>query len=147
MSLMASKGIRFASGRIVALALFVLGSNYCTLSAWTGRTPMACMVVPTAASAAPMHHCPHHRTPSDRAPLGAPVGGSCCPAPAVAPSAPTVAKDLAVATPLFAMALALVTAPAMTHGSVGRGRPPTADDSPPPSASRAPLPARAPPLA
>src|SRR5438552_12292956 len=71
---------------LLALVLFLLGSNYCVLSAWSGNARMACMTLPANDAprcplCAAAHHGPVKR--GDARP-------SCCPAPVVVPTAQSI---------------------------------------------------------
>ena len=70
-----------AVATIVALLLFVSGSNFCVLSALGGGS-MACLSVPGAASAGAVSHCcSHSRAPEGRSRSNVPAGtgtSSCC---------------------------------------------------------------------
>ena len=127
---------------IAALALFIAGSNYCLLSAWAGNADMACLALPSAPlTPAKCHHC---AAPSSDTQAGSETAGpSCCPAPVVAPSAPALDRDDAVAaSPL----LDVVVEPTTQLASVWHGHRALPDGRPPTRLARAPLPARAPPL-
>ena len=133
---------------IACLVLFVVGSNYCLLSAWSGNTRMACMTVPRDAGALPVQRC-SHCAPSAKhdGPGSASAGRSCCPAPVVLPSAPSLDKDVAVAAPYAVPFLAVASAPSRWFASAWHGRPRLPDGQPPTRLARARLSARAPPLA
>ena len=132
---------------VASLALYLMGSNYCLLSAWGGNTGMACMTTPGDGSTSAVPAC-HHAAPVGKSPAGRPVAKrSCCPAPVVAANAPTLAKAEAVpASPAEAVPVAVATlAPPMATDRHGRRAAP--DGQPPTRLARAPVPARAPPLA
>ena len=134
---------------IVSLALFLVGSNYCLLSAWSGNTRMACMtVLRDAAAATPAPQC-HHCAPAgkDSRTGDADAGRSCCPSPVVVPSAPSLDKEGAVAAPSAAAFLAAAVAPSPLLVGTWHGRPLLPDGQPPTRLTRVPLSARAPPLA
>ena len=131
---------------ILCLALFMVSSNYCLLSAWGGNSSMACLALPKQATHAGRvcHHCAAPGAPSSH---GTPTGRSCCPAPVVTPSTTSLEKHDAISTPLVtSLAATPQVAPASPAGAWHRrfalrdGRPPTRH-------ARASLPARAPPLA
>ena len=137
---------------IACLALFVVSSNYCLLIAWGGNTRMACLAVPRDAAAAPT--CHHSAPAGQHSPAGKHsrqgdpnAGRSCCPSPVVAPSAPSLDKDAAVAPTSSAAFLAVVPAPSPLLVGSWHGRPPLPDGQPPTRFPSAPLCARAPPLA
>jgi hypothetical protein len=129
---------------LIALALFLIGSNYCLLSGWNGRTPMACLGVGRVTNAKAIPAC--HQKPAGK--TGAPAAKrSCCPDPIVVPSAPAHdAASHAVVTGVSAALSVLAPEPATPLGGVWRGHPPARDGRPPTDLTRAPLPARAPPL-
>jgi len=133
---------------IACLALYVVGSNYCLLGAWTGNTDMACLVLPKAGVspvAATCRHCAprqgdsHTRKDTARA--------SCCPAPVVTPSAFSLDRDVATATPTSELFVAVNAEPSFQPLSAWHGHRALPDGQPPPRLARAPVPARAPPLA
>lgn len=134
---------------IVSLALFVVGSNYCLLSAWGGNTRMACMTVPRdAAAATPASQCHHCAPAGKRSPTGdADAGRSCCPSPVVVPSAPSLEKEGAIAAPSVAAFLAVVVDSSPLLVGSWHGRLLLPDGQPLTRLTRAPLSARAPPLA
>jgi len=127
--------------RIALLALFLAGSNVCLLSAWAGNASMACLTLPAAAAQAPRcHHCAP--APSSRA--GHESGRSCCPDPVVTPASIALDRVDTAATPVAEMDLAAVSLqPATAWHSIRA----SSDGRPPTQLARAPLPARAPPLA
>jgi hypothetical protein len=136
---------------IACLALFIMGSNYCMLSAWGGNADMACLSLPKATAPAPAAvaatcgHClPASQTAESTTADAEPAGSSCCPAPVVTPSGPTLDRDQAVASVLFNAVLA---EPALHPASAWHGHRALPDGRPPTRLARAPLPARAPPLA
>lgn len=129
-----------AAALIACLALFLAGSNYCLLAGWSGIGDMACLRVPAPeTNPSVCGKCTgHDETSADTAQR------SCCPAPAVAPSAPTIDKADAPAVLLIALATEAPASPALASH---RGRPAASESPPPARLVRAPLPARAPPLA
>src|SRR5688572_16076359 len=84
------RGARTAA-LIACLGLFLLGSNYCLLSAWSGTGDMACLAMP--APEAKPSAC--GKCSGRGAEKPADAGRSCCPDPVVAPSAPAVDKPSA----------------------------------------------------
>ncbi|MBI1797612.1 MAG: hypothetical protein HY076_00650 [Candidatus Eisenbacteria bacterium] len=136
----ASRGprARRAPALIAGLVLFLAGSNYCVLAAMGGNARMACMTVVTnPAPRCPL--CAHHAPAKHEG-----ARPSCCPAPVVAPKAPSLATIVLVAGPVIALALDAHATPIVT---LHRGRPAASESPPPARLVRAPLPARAPPLA
>lgn len=131
---------------VACLALFLAGSNYCLLSAWAGNTSMACLVAPGEAPAAKAAKC-GHCAPATKPATGGETGQSCCPAPVVTPSAPTVEKGSAFAGPPVTAFIAAVIVSSAPHASAWHGRQHVPDAQPPTRLARPPLPARAPPLA
>lgn len=129
---------------LASLALFLLGSNYCVLSALGGDTRMGCLSLPTAAAVPACHgSAPAHEDGSDPAP----ASPSCCPQPVVTPVAPGV-ETSDHAAPSFAHALVAVSLTVAAPAIVDRhGHRPAPDGEPPTRLARAPVPARAPPLA
>jgi hypothetical protein len=130
---------------IASLALFVLGSNYCLLGAWAGDADMACLSLPKVATSAPAkcHHC---LPPAGREPArGETPTPSCCPAPVVTTPAPTLDRDTG-ATQALAMVVDL-SSQSLPIASAWHGHRALPDGRPPTRLARAPLPARAPPLA
>jgi hypothetical protein len=127
---------------IACLALFLVGSNYCLLSAWGGNAAMACLSLPTAAAQAPVrcHHCAPARAGHENA------RPSCCPAPVVTPQALAIDRDDA-ATPTPSDLFAAVVPASLPIASAWHGHRVLPDGRPPTRLARAPLPARAPPLA
>lgn len=143
--------IRHRARRIVALttclALFVVGSNYCLLSAWGGNVEMACLRVPGVVAkpaSAGCHHCPPARDSRAGSEDARP---SCCPAPAVAPSAPAMDRDGAGLLDASSLFVAVVVTPSPQLASAWHGHRVLPDGQPPTRLAAAPLPARAPPLA
>jgi hypothetical protein len=125
---------------VVCLALFLLGSNYCVLAAWSGHVRMDCMSVAAAVKAKPT--CPRCASHAGKHAEAKP---SCCPAPVVQPSAPSIEKAaILYMGPVLAAAIdADATPPLTAH----RGDIAACESPPPTRLARAPLPARAPPLA
>jgi len=127
---------------ILCLGVFLVGSNYCAISAWSGNASMACLTAPAAKGQAPK--CSHCSTTSAKGKTSA--RPSCCPAPVVTPSAPAIDKHQAIAP--VNLILGLVASAEIDELSAAPCGRPAASESPPPSRLvRAPLPARAPPLA
>ena len=132
---------------LATLALFLMGSNYCVLSALSGHTPMACLSMPGDASSAAVPPC-HRAAPSQDPHHGKPAAKrSCCPDPVVAPTAPTIEKMDAASTVLPHVVLATVASHASPAALDRHGPRPVPDAEPPPRFAHAPAPARAPPLA
>jgi hypothetical protein len=103
----------------LALLLFLMGSNYCLVSALAG-SPMACLAPPGAASE-PSSHCGHGGSQS-----GTPTASSCC--VSLAPvSVPLVMKAETTATPV-ALAIEPDVAPVAERRD---GEAPIPDESPP----------------
>ena len=131
---------------IASLALFLMGSNYCVLTALSGDTRMACMSMPGDPAAGAVPAC-HRAAPTDRHSRTPAPKPSCCPRPLVAPAAPVIE------TPVGSIALDddAIAAPAVTPASAAtrawRGHRPAPDGQPPPRLVCAPISARAPPLA
>lgn len=134
---------------IACLALFLAGSNYCLLSAWAGNSTMACLVIPGTASAeAKAPRCGRCAPADEHGSAGeTSTGRSCCPAPVVAPSAPSIEKASALPGISIAAFIAAASDPAPQYTSVWHGRLLLPDGQPPTRLARAPLSARAPPLA
>lgn len=132
---------------IATLALFLMGSNYCVLSALSGNTRMACLVAPGEASSAAVPACHRAAAPthSDSKPPAATP--SCCPHPVVAPAAPEIEKADDASTALPHAVLATIIAPSTPAALDRHGPRPAPDAEPPPGFAHAPAPARAPPLA
>jgi hypothetical protein len=129
---------------IASLALFLAGSNYCMLSAWAGNSKMACMVAPaTTTKARTCGHCAPVKSNGGKTT----ASRSCCPAPLVAPSAPSVEKASAFPGPSVAAFIAAVIDLSPLHPSAWLGRLALPDGQPPTRLVSAPLAARAPPLA
>jgi hypothetical protein len=129
---------------IACLALFVVGSNYCLISAWGGNARMACLALPKAASAGGCHHC----TPSNDASHPRKPGPerSCCPAPVVTPSPISLDKQLAPTATDSAPPLVADAVPSPSLLGVWHGRQVLSDGQPPTRFARTPLSSRAPPL-
>jgi hypothetical protein len=138
---------RLVPGLIGCLALFVLGSNYCLLSAWGGNARMACLVLPgtAAAKATQCSHCAPATSPAHT--RSAPAKPSCCPAPVVIPSAPSIQGEDADPAPSAMAVLVVASVPSPLSTSTWHGRLLLPDGQPPTRLARAPLSARAPPLA
>ena len=131
---------------LLCLALFLAGSNNCLLGAWAGRDAMTCMMLPNKGIAP--HACCHRAATTANAPAKQPAAKrSCCPDPAVVPSAFAAQKEDAVSAAPMVPSLAAVSMAAPLVASTWNGRPAAANESPPASHHRAPAPARAPPLA
>lgn len=132
---------------LAALALFLLGSNYCVLSALSGDSGMACLTIPGDASGAALPAC-HGAAPSGDHDSTKPASTpSCCPDPVVAPAAPVIEQADGTFTPLAHAVLATTISPA-TQAAIDRhGQRTVPDGQPPPRFTHAPAPARAPPLA
>ena len=132
---------------IACLALFLVGGNYCLLSAWGGNSRMACLVLPGVASAASAPRC-QHCAPATKG-AGTRQDGakrSCCPDPVVAPSAPSVEKVVALSAPAAGAIFAAANVPTLPHPCAWHGRQAIPDGQPPTRLACAPLTARAPPL-
>jgi len=139
MTLFRVLGARRSVARIALLALFLAGSNVCLLSAWAGNASMACLTLPgTAAQAPRCHHC----APASRA--GHESARSCCPDPVITPASIALDRVDTTATPIAEMDLAAVS---LQPANVWHGVRENSDGRPPTQLARAPLPARAPPLA
>jgi hypothetical protein len=140
MSLIHGSRVVRSAALIACLGLFLAGSNYCLLAGWSGVGDMACLTVPAPeAGPAACGKCSGHDENASKS-----SQRSCCPAPVVAPSAPTIDKADAPAVPLIALATEAPTTAALASH---RGRPAAFESPPPARLVRAPLPARAPPLA
>lgn len=129
---------------IAGLALFIAGSNYCLLSGWAGNADMACLALPKPSAPSTAAKCHHCAGPSSDAQAGSETARpSCCPAPVVAPSAPALDRDDAVAASPLVLVVVDSSPQLMSawhgHRALPDGRPPT-------RLARAPLPPRAPPL-
>jgi hypothetical protein len=125
---------------IACLGLFLAGSNYCLLTGWSGIGDMACLTMPVPQAGPPAcGKCAGHGEDKPKT-----AQRSCCPAPVVAPSAPALDKADAPAAVLFTLATVAPSAPALASH---RGLPAASESPPPARLVRAPLPARAPPLA
>lgn len=142
-----SRRARRIPALIASLALFLLGSNYCVLSALSGDTGMACLTLPGDASSAAVPAC-HRAAPATDSQSDQPAATpSCCPDPVVAPAPPVVEKADATFTPLTDAVLATVISFASPTAIDRHGHRPAPDGQPPTRLTRAPAPARAPPLA
>ncbi len=142
-----SRRVPAAISAIASLALFLLGSNYCVLSALSGDTPMACLTLPADASAAALPAC-HGAAPSgDHDSTKPATTPSCCPDPVVAPAAPVIEKADGTFTSLAHAVLASTISPASPTAIDRHGQRSAPDGQPPPRFTHAPVPARAPPLA
>lgn len=129
------------------LALFLMGSNYCVLSALSGDTRMACLTMPGDASSAAVPAC-HAAAPASDHDADEPAAApSCCPDPVVAPIAPVLEKADGVFVPLAEAVLASILITASPTAVDRHGRPAAPEAEPPPRFIHAPVPARAPPLA
>lgn len=138
---------RRAPALIAALGLFLLGSNYCLLGALSGDTRMACMNLPRDASSAAVPACHRAASATSSESEQPPATPSCCPKPAVAPVTPVIEDADAAPSPLADAVFATVL-PADSPDAIDpHGHPPAPDGEPPTSLTRAPVPARAPPLA
>ena len=131
---------------IAALALFLVGSNYCMLSALAGNASMACLRAP-GASAASVPACHRAAAPTDSHSKPPAAKPSCCPDPVVAPVAPTIEKTVGAITLLPHAVVATIVSPASSAAIDRHGPRPAPDAEPPPRLAHAPTPARAPPLA
>ena len=142
MSLASSSRMCHLTASVLCLAVFLIGSNYCVISAWSGNVRMACLTAPATPTKAPK--CSHCSTAGHSAKKDAQP--SCCPAPVVTPSAPAIDKHQATAP--VNLILGLVAAAQIDELSAAPCGRPAASESPPPTRLvHAPLPARAPPLA
>jgi hypothetical protein len=142
MSILRVLRVRRVSARIACLALFLAGSNSCLLGAWGGNAAMACLALPVAAAQTPVrcHHCTPARAGHESA------RPSCCPAPVVTPQAPSIDRA-DVAMPTSSDLFAAVVPASLPIASAWHGPRVLPDGRPPTRLARAPLPARAPPLA
>jgi len=142
MSLFRVLRARRLSVRIACLALFLAGSNVCLLSAWGGNASMACLALPKAASAAPARcgHC----APAPASRPGHENAKSCCPDPVVTPAAVALDRSDEATPPIADVD---VVATSLQPASLWQGHRALPDGRPPTRFARAPLPARAPPLA
>jgi hypothetical protein len=133
---------------IATLALFLVGSNYCLLSAWGGNARMACMALPQAATTTPAPQC-HHCAPAGKHSRAGDenAGRSCCPDPLVVPSSPSIQNEGADSAPSAMTYLVAASIPSPLFTSAWHGRPVLPDGQPPTRLACAPLSARAPPLA
>jgi hypothetical protein len=131
---------------LIAALAFLVGSNYCLLAAVGGRTPMACLSVPALTSGAAVPACHHAAATGDHSKKPA-AKPSCCPDPVVAPASTVIGKTDAAASPVADAILVASLAPAAATAIERHGHRPTPDDRPPTRLARAPVPARAPPLA
>jgi hypothetical protein len=142
MNLLRGPRSRRAPALIACLVLFLVGSNYCALAAWSGHVRMDCMSVamakakPTCPRCAAAHHGAGRRDGAKP---------SCCPAPVVTPTAPAIEKAaILYVGPVLASVIDVDATPSLTPQRDGIA----ACESPPPARlARAPVPARAPPLA
>ena len=131
---------------IASLALFVMGSNFCVLSALSGDTRMACMAMPSDASSAAVPAC-HRAAPATDSRSDEPVPTpSCCPKPAIAPASVTVAQAADAFTTLEDALFATVIPVASPDVIDLHGHRPSPDGQPPTRLTRAPAPARGPPF-
>lgn len=138
---------RRAPALVVALALFLLGGNYCVLSGLAGDTGMACLSLPADAAAAAVPAC-HRAAPQSEPGSNPPAARpSCCPDPVLTPAAPVIEKADGGFASLADLALAAVASPASPAALDRHGQRPAYDDHPPTRLACAPAPARAPPLA
>ncbi len=124
----------------LCLLVFLVGSNNCLLGAMSGAR-MDCLVLP--GSAAPK--CPHC-APAKHLPARS-AGRSCCPDPAIAPASLLLEPPAATVTPDLALHETVADHASALTPWYGHGPPVALNERPPASHSRAPLPARAPPLA
>jgi hypothetical protein len=132
---------------VASLALFLLGSNYCVLGVLSGDTGMVCMSMPSDASSAAVPAC-HRAVPATDSGSEKPAAmPSCCPDPVVAPASPVVEKADAAFTPLADDAIAALVSVAAPASLQWHGHRPAPDTRSPTRLARAPVPARAPPLA
>lgn len=132
---------------IASLALFVVGSNYCVLSGLAGDTSMACLTMPRDASAAAVPAC-HRTAPATGSQHEKPAARpSCCPDPVMASAAPLVEEADTVSRPLADDMLATVISAASPATIQWHGHRPAPDGPTPTRLARAPVQARAPPLA
>ena len=132
---------------IASLAQFLMGSNYCVLSALSGNAGMACLMMPGDASSAPVPACHAAAPASDHDADEPAAASSCCPDPVVAPIAPVLEKADGAFMPLADAVLASILVPASPTAVDRHGQPVAPDAEPPPRFTHAPSPARAPPLA
>jgi hypothetical protein len=144
MSILRVLRARRVPARIACLALFLAGSNFCLLSAWGGNAAMACLTLPRAAAQAPAR-C-HHCAPSPASRAGHESARSCCPDPVVTPQALAIDRDDA-AGPTSSDLFVAVVPVSLPVASAWHGLRVLPDGRPPTRLARAPLPARAPPLA
>lgn len=142
MSILRVLRARRVPARIACLALFLAGSNFCLLSAWGGNAAMACLSLPVAQAQAPAR-C-HHCAPSPASRAGHESARSCCPDPVVTPASIALDRGETPAAPVAEMDLAAVSP---QPASAWYGYRACSDGRPPTRLARAPLPARAPPLA
>lgn len=132
---------------IASLALFLLGSNYCVLSALSGDTHMACLTTPGDAASAAVPACHRAAPAKDHGSTKPAAKRSCCPDPVVAPAGPAIEKADGTLTAL-PHAIVAPNATLASPAAIDRhGPPPAPDAEPPPRFTHAPTPARAPPLA
>ena len=132
---------------IATLALFLLGSNYCVLSALSGDTRMACLTMPGDASSAAVPAC-HRAAPASDSHSGRPAAKpSCCPKPLLIPSSPVIESAAGSSVPVVDGVIAAVISFASPAAIDRHGQRPVTDGQAPTRLARAPAPARAPPLA
>lgn len=142
-----SRRARRLPAMIAALASFLLGTNFCVLAGLGGDTRMACLsMAKDAASAAvtACHRAAHAKGSDSQRPAARP---SCCPDPVVAPATPAPEKADAASSPVADAPLALIAASAWPAPGAWNGHRPAPDGQPPTRLARAPVLARAPPLA
>jgi hypothetical protein len=134
-----------APGSIVALALFLLGTNYCFVGlALAGTAPSRVPPCHAKSTAGVTSHC----TGTAADPASAPARRApCC--EALAPVTPAEAPKTPAASVLHLLFNFATPAPSLGRPSViaVRLEPPSADESPPAAPAPAPPGARAPPLA
>jgi len=130
---------------VAALALFLVGSNYCLLSAWAGNADMACLTIPSAAEKSAAGTC-HHCAPAKSRAGHESARPSCCPAPVVTPQTPSIDRSMEAA-PLASDLFSAVAFISPQIASAWHGHRVLPDDRPPTRLACAPSPARAPPLA
>ena len=147
MSRLRSHRARRVPALIASLALFLLGSNYCVLTALTSGAPMACLTIGSDAASAAVPACHRSAATSDRDSDKPAARPSCCPDPVVAPVSPVIEQADGTFTPLVHVVLATIISPASPAAIDRHGQRPAPDGQPPPRFAHAPAPARAPPLA
>ncbi len=144
---MSAKGQQYLGRTVGALAvtLFLLGSNYCLLSTWSGAPSMACMSLPAVSNTGPSSsHCGHDADRTEgKVPGGSSSTISCC-VSIVVPGAPQLAPIVSGAAPLAPAAVAAIAGPRPAP-AFHRHRA-TARDGPQSAGYAAAEPARAPPL-